>query len=60
MQVAAWTNYWPESDRYERMDYLLISQSLRADWVAAESFVLARHDWRIASDHRPVVAEFRA
>ena len=57
---AAWTNYWPESDRYERIDYVLISQSLRADWVAAESYVLATPDWRTASDHRPVTATFRA
>ena len=58
-QGAAWTNYWPESDRYERIDYVLISQSLRADWVPAESHVLTTPDWRTASDHRPVVAAFR-
>jgi endonuclease/exonuclease/phosphatase family metal-dependent hydrolase len=59
MQVAAWTNYWPESDRYERIDYLLMSQALRADWVASESYVLAMPNWKTASDHRPVVAAFR-
>ena len=59
-QEAAWTASWEEMDRYERIDYLLMSQALRADWVAAESHVLAMPDWRIASDHRPVVAAFRA
>ena len=59
-QGVAWTTYWPESDRYERIDYLLISQSLRNDWVAAESDVLAVPDWRTASDHCPVMATFRA
>ena len=59
-QGAAWTNYWPESDRYERIDYLLVSQALRADWLATESYVLAMPDWRTASDHRPVVASFKA
>jgi endonuclease/exonuclease/phosphatase family metal-dependent hydrolase len=55
----AWTAYWEEMDRYERIDYLLFSQSLRADWVEAESHVLAMPDWKTASDHRPVVAAFR-
>jgi len=58
-QVGAWTAYWEEMDRYERIDYLLFSQALRAYWVAAESSVLAMPDWRTASDHRPVVAAFR-
>jgi endonuclease/exonuclease/phosphatase family metal-dependent hydrolase len=45
--------------RYERIDFLLISKALLADWVAAESRVLAIPGWRTASDHRPVVAAFR-
>jgi len=59
-QGAAWTTYLEEIDRYERIDYLLISQAMRANWVAAESHVLAMPDWKTASDHRPVVATFRA
>jgi endonuclease/exonuclease/phosphatase family metal-dependent hydrolase len=58
-QGAAWTAYWEEMDRYERIDYLLMSQALRADWMPTESRVLAMPDWKIASDHRPVVAGFR-
>jgi endonuclease/exonuclease/phosphatase family metal-dependent hydrolase len=58
-QIPAWTAYWEEMDRYERIDYLLMSQALRADWVAMESHVLAMPDWKTASDHRPVVAAFR-
>jgi endonuclease/exonuclease/phosphatase family metal-dependent hydrolase len=46
--------------RYERIDFLLISQALVGDWVVAESRVLAIPCWRTASDHRPVVAAFRA
>jgi endonuclease/exonuclease/phosphatase family metal-dependent hydrolase len=57
-QGAAWTAYWEEMDRYGRIDYLLMSQALRADWVADESHVLAMPDWKTASDHRPVVASF--
>jgi endonuclease/exonuclease/phosphatase family metal-dependent hydrolase len=57
---AAWTTFYEERDRYERIDYLLISQALVADWVAAESRVLALPGWKTASDHRPVVAAFRA
>ena len=46
--------------RYERIDFLLISQALVGDWVVAESRVLAIPCWRTASDYRPVVAAFRA
>ncbi len=59
-QGAAWTTFHAEQGRYERIDYVLISHALVADWVAAESRVLAMPDWRTASDHRPVVAAFRA
>ena len=58
-QGAAWTTFREDAGHYERIDYVLISQRLRADWVTAESRVLAMPDWRIASDHRPVVATFR-
>jgi endonuclease/exonuclease/phosphatase family metal-dependent hydrolase len=58
-QGAAWTTFHAEQDRYERIDYVLISRALMADWVVAESHVLAIPDWRTASDHRPVVAAFR-
>jgi endonuclease/exonuclease/phosphatase family metal-dependent hydrolase len=56
----AWTTYYEGKDRHERIDYVLISQALVPDWVALESHVLAIPDWQIASDHRPVVATFRA
>ncbi len=59
-QGPAWTTFYEERNRFERIDYLLISQALVADWVAAESRVLAIPGWRTASDHRPVVAAFRA
>jgi endonuclease/exonuclease/phosphatase family metal-dependent hydrolase len=56
---AAWTTFREKAGHYERIDYLLISQSLRADWLAAESRVPAMPDWKTASDHRPVMAAFR-
>jgi endonuclease/exonuclease/phosphatase family metal-dependent hydrolase len=59
-QGAAWTTFHEERNRYERIDFLLISRALLADWVAAESHVLAIPGWKTASDHRPVMATFRA
>jgi endonuclease/exonuclease/phosphatase family metal-dependent hydrolase len=56
---AAWTNFHEDAGYYERIDYVLISQSLLADYVATESHVLVIQGWRIASDHRPVMATFR-
>jgi endonuclease/exonuclease/phosphatase family metal-dependent hydrolase len=57
---GVWTTFREDAGHYERIDYLLISQSLRADWVAAETYVLAMPDWKTASDHRPVMAAFRS
>jgi endonuclease/exonuclease/phosphatase family metal-dependent hydrolase len=59
-QEAAWTTFYEEENRYARIDFLLISPALLADWVAAESHVLAIPGWKTASDHRPVMAAFRA
>jgi endonuclease/exonuclease/phosphatase family metal-dependent hydrolase len=59
-QGAAWTTFYEGKDRYDRIDYVLISKALKADWVAAESHVLAIPGWKTASDHRPVVAVFKA
>jgi len=59
LRTVAWTNYHPKEDSYTRIDYLLISRNLAADWLPGESYVLASPNWGIASDHRPVVAAFR-
>ena len=55
---AVWTNYYEEKDRYERIDYVLLSPAMAGCWLPEKSGVYEMPDWRLASDHRPVVAVF--
>jgi endonuclease/exonuclease/phosphatase family metal-dependent hydrolase len=55
---AAWTNYYEEKDRFERIDYVLMSNAMEECWLCEKSCVWQMLDWRMASDHRPVVAAF--
>jgi endonuclease/exonuclease/phosphatase family metal-dependent hydrolase len=56
----AWTHYYAKEDTYSRIDYILISQGMKPEWLPAESYVLSLPNWGLASDHRPVVAGFAA
>ncbi len=54
----AWTYYFSKDDTYSRIDYILLSPGMAREWQTNGTYVLARPDWGVASDHRPIIAAF--
>jgi len=55
---VTWTYFYAQQDTYQRVDYVLLSRGMAREWNADETYVLAEANWRLASDHRPIVASF--
>jgi len=53
-----WTHYWEEADLYSRIDFILVDDGMRRISVKDSMGVFRSPDWRMASDHRPVWADF--
>lgn len=54
-----WTHHWAVADLYSRIDYLMVSRRLWPLVVAEESYIPFDPDFRLASDHRPLVLRLR-
>jgi endonuclease/exonuclease/phosphatase family metal-dependent hydrolase len=54
-----WTYHWDRADIYSRIDFILVSESVRGlgDWDA--SYVVDDPETALASDHRPLVLALR-
>ncbi len=57
---VAWTHFFAKDDNYSRIDYILLSSGMAREWQKDGTWVLAIAGWGVASDHRPIVAEFEA
>ncbi len=55
-----WTYFYGVEDSYSRVDYILISSGLAKEWLPDETYVQTIPNWGLASDHRPIVATFKA
>ncbi len=55
-----WTHFYGKEDTYSRIDYILVSKSMASEWSKEGTHVFATANWSLASDHRPIIAKFRA
>lgn len=55
----AWTHHWAMHDIYSRIDYVMVSQSMRKKTDFEKSYIIDDTEWSEASDHRPLMAIFR-
>lgn len=55
----AWTHHWKPHDIYSRIDFLMVSRSLRKELDFQASYIVDDPKWAEASDHRAVLAIFR-
>lgn len=55
-----WSHFWAYQESYERLDYILVSAGMQAEVVPEQCHVVRDPRTHLASDHRPVVAVFRA
>lgn len=55
-----WTHLWDYQEEYARIDYVLVNQNMLPEAVPSKCYLPRDPSAALASDHRPVVAVFKA
>lgn len=55
-----WTHLWDYQEEYARIDYILVNQNMLPEVVPAKCYLPRDPHAPLASDHRPVIAVFKA
>jgi endonuclease/exonuclease/phosphatase family metal-dependent hydrolase len=58
--AVTWTYHFAKEDVFSRIDYMLVSRGMSREWLNEDTYVFSSQDWGLASDHRPVIADFIA
>jgi endonuclease/exonuclease/phosphatase family metal-dependent hydrolase len=56
---TAWTHHWALHDIYSRIDFIMVTRSLRREVDFPAAKIIDDEGWDKASDHRPILAIFR-
>lgn len=59
-QGDRWTHYFRRDQTYARIDYILVNPAMKQRWVEEKSGIVRDPRTYAASDHRPVIATFKA
>lgn len=57
--LDVWTHFWAAQESYERLDYILVSDGMKAEVVPEKCRVVRDPLTYVGSDHRPVMAVFK-
>lgn len=55
-----WTHLWGYQEEYSRIDYILVGHAMKPEVVTEKCYVPRDPNWTVGSDHRPVIAVFKA
>ena len=55
-----WTHYWGYQEEYARINYAFVNDAMKPEVVPEKSYLPRDDNMTLASDHRPVIAVYKA